>query len=167
MNKTNLFFFLGYQCSIQWFYKDCKDLSLNRLVFEETLDEPQHYNSIICDCAHKTERIGYKHFAIKENDDNIACYAIDYNPSGSLTTLAKKAEVLRDLNQLLSPRKCPEKCDEVGCVRLGSGKHAAVYEVIPTWITLSPPTKTTVRTLILRSTTRKPFVRPPPPENWD
>ena len=81
-------------------------------------------------CAYKTERIGYKHFAIKENDDNITCYAIDnYNPSGSRTTLDKKSEVLTDLNQLLSLRRCPRKCDKVGCVRLGFGKHAAVYEV--------------------------------------
>ena len=81
-------------------------------------------------CAYETERAGYTHFAIKEKVDNIiACYMIDSNSNAGRTTIDKKSEVLNDLNKLLSQRRCPEKCDDVSCVRLGSGEYAAVYEV--------------------------------------
>lgn len=75
-------------------------------------------------CAYQTERIGYTHFAIKEVGDNtIACYAVDYNPS-------EVDIVLNDLNQLLLQSQCSQKCDKVGCVLMGAGDYAAVYQVI-------------------------------------
>ncbi|CAB3999798.1 Hypothetical predicted protein, partial [Paramuricea clavata] len=151
-----------YQCRIQSFYKGCeKGLPLNHLVLAEKPDDVDHYHGIICSCAYQTERIGYKHFAIKEEGDNtIACYAVDYNPSGVDI-------VLNDLNRLLLQSQCSQKCDKIGCALMGTGDYAAVYQVIPSTVTLPRTTMTTVRTEVLRSTTRKQFVRPPPPQDWD
>ena len=81
-------------------------------------------------CAYQTEDIGYKHFAIREEGDNtIACYAIDYISNGGLKSTSKMSKVLIDLNQLLTESRCPQKCDQQGCVLLGTGEYAAVYQV--------------------------------------
>ena len=82
-------------------------------------------------CAYHTANIyNGKYFAIKKQNNGIACYAIYYNSNEVKSKSRKISSLLKDLNQLLLQSKCYEMCDNLGCVFIGTGDYAVVYQII-------------------------------------
>lgn len=155
----------AFQCSIQFSYVGCterveKEQLLEEWQFgvtEELLSAELYYDEHRCKCVMKAEELRYKHIALFQTPWNtIACYGVRFG--GSLTLMA---HTVID-NQLQTNDVCYNAYlpSYEGDVLIGNGQYSAVYSVTSSIVTLPRQTTTTVKTMLLTSTTRKAIYKP-------